>query len=383
MTTLTSEDRIIKARVELLYSEPFFGSLVMGLKPILVPASVIDTMGVTPSGHLLFCNEFVESLSMRELVGSMCHEVLHVALDVFGRAKWREHSKWNRAHDYAINIIVKDNGMDLPDKCLYDEQYRDMTAEEIYDKLPDEPPCDGKGMGQGRGCADHTDFDGLSDSEKREIQDNWKNTLAQAAQSAKSQGRIPAGLERLLKDILEPKLDWRTILSRFIRQCVRGNTNYTWLRPSRRSYSTGVLLPSLKKGRQEVWIAIDTSGSISDKFLKTGLAESQAILDELRAPVRFIIVDAIIQEDFKTDDIVETAMKMKGRGGTVFTEVFERLSQPGLERPAGLIFFTDLWADGIPDIQPRIPVLWCVPPKHGNAPWGSLIEVEVEDKKES
>ena len=42
---------------------------------------------------------------------------------------------WNIACDYAINLIVIDAGLVLPQDRFFDEKYRNWTVDAIYDDL--------------------------------------------------------------------------------------------------------------------------------------------------------------------------------------------------------------------------------------------------------
>jgi len=62
---------------------------------------------------------------------------------------------------------------------------------------------------------------------------------------------------------------------------------------------------------------------------------------------------------------------VQGRGGTSFREPLELANQ---ERPDGMIYFTDGFAD-TPPLRPRIPILWLITPQGiepGSAPWQAL-----------
>ena len=45
---------------------------------------------------------------------------------------------WNQACDYAINIIVTDAGLKLPDSALFDTKYRGLSAKQIAKLLGDD-----------------------------------------------------------------------------------------------------------------------------------------------------------------------------------------------------------------------------------------------------
>src|SRR6185295_18713127 len=63
------------------------------------------------------------------------------------RMSGRNLSRWNRAADFAINLLLRDAGFSLWDGALVNPDYRGWSAEQVYAKLPPEPE-DGDG-GQG------------------------------------------------------------------------------------------------------------------------------------------------------------------------------------------------------------------------------------------
>ena len=59
-----------------------------------------------------------------------------------------------------------------------------------------------------------------------------ESCLKQAAMMAKSQGRLPGEMERLVSDLLDPQASWREILRNLLTSTA--NDDYTWSRPNRR-----------------------------------------------------------------------------------------------------------------------------------------------------
>ena len=51
------------------------------------------------------------------------------------RRSGRDPKRWNEACDYAINPILLDAGLHLPEGVLVDDRFREMSAEQIYNQL--------------------------------------------------------------------------------------------------------------------------------------------------------------------------------------------------------------------------------------------------------
>jgi len=145
------------ARYIMADKTPFFGILSQQLKIKVAPLHLrhmIKTAAVTPTGICMYHPDFMSALTFEQLCGVLAHEALHPGLDFFGRFMNKNLSLANRAHDYAINLLIKDNktsGLDLPEFCLLDEKYRGISAEEIYFMLDDEDKKKKRDQGEGDG----------------------------------------------------------------------------------------------------------------------------------------------------------------------------------------------------------------------------------------
>lgn len=428
---------LAKARVHLLLDSPFFGSL--SLRLVLVDASNRLATIATDGKNLFYSVNYISQLSDEVVESEFMHEILHLALEHSARKGSRLKSKWNLACDLAVDSIIVDNGMPLTpiSPLLKMEEYKGMSAEKIYEKLPDLPEpkleCEkcrssniriakvifkgltatvtyqckdcghewtvealvgAGGCGRGKSLIDkdtiiegtppmldeHPDVgEGKGEGETITINaktlSDWKIYVAEAAQAARMQGKLPGGLEQLVTDILRPRIDWREVLRRFI---VSGfKSDYVWFPPNKRHLHNGIILPSLKgEGLGDVVVAVDTSGSITDKELKQFLGEIQGILDTYEVTLHMVLCDAAFQgyEEFHQGDVL-SEVKIHGRGGTSFGPAFQFVAEKGIE-PRCFIYLTDLYGD-FPSEAPQYPVLWCVSTEKDDQPFGERIRLEV------
>ncbi|MGB6688872.1 MAG: hypothetical protein WBE76_13635 [Terracidiphilus sp.] len=127
--------RIQKARTALVLDHPFFGSLLFRLKDC--ECRSIETMA-TDGVSLYYNPEFVETLNAATLAGTLAHEVMHPALHHHVRRSGRDPKRWNVACDFAINPLLVDAGLSLPEGILLDNRFRGMSAEQIYNLLETE-----------------------------------------------------------------------------------------------------------------------------------------------------------------------------------------------------------------------------------------------------
>ena len=94
---------MIKARTELVLRYPFFGKLALQLE--LVESDQFETMA-TDGQRLYYNREWVLSITHKERVGVIAHEVLHVVFKHHLRRNNRDKYFWNVAGDYVINDVL-------------------------------------------------------------------------------------------------------------------------------------------------------------------------------------------------------------------------------------------------------------------------------------
>jgi predicted metal-dependent peptidase len=385
---LTAEQKLVRARTQLLLKHPFFGTLCVRLK--LMPAP-IPTMA-TDGRRLVYSPSFVEGIKPAELEGVLAHEVLHCALAHHCRRGQRDLDLWNRAADYAVNPILLGSGMVLPAGVLVDPAFADLSAEEIYARLtkmqqggggaldPGEQPGPGTGasnLGPTAGGSpgdkkaqqmprpgavgevmDAVGEDGKSTSQAERLrqQCEWSIAGEQALRSAKMCGHEPAGVERALGNARNRGVDWRSVLRDFISSS--RPTDYSWTPPNRRHAGRGVYLPSVvMSGAGEIVIAVDTSGSIGAEELDQFGAEITAIAEEVQPDcIHVAYCDAAVQsvQEFVPPETI--ILSPRGGGGTDFRPPFEWVEERGIT-PACLIYLTDLCCRSYPE-PPEYPVLW-------------------------
>ena len=358
----------VKARSRLILDNPFFGTLCLRLKVV----EWEEQTGATDGVHLFYNPKWFEKLTDMERIGFLAHEVLHVVFLHITRRNERDATKWNVACDYAINNYLIAEGFILPKGGLGDPQYNDMTAEAIYSMLPDQ---DSKLLDPGKcgGVMDHPGNDGTS-GKTSAIEAGLTVAIHQAAEAAKAQGKLSGTLESVISDITDPKVDWKAVLARFLRS--NNKSDFTWVRPNRRFIARGMYLPSLHNPcLEEIVIAVDTSGSISEDELTQFTTETSYILHEL-APerVQFLQCDAEVQNATEyTRESLPLKVTYEGRGGTRFSPVIDYVNE-NYPNAAALVYLTDLESSDFGD-KPHYPVLW-ITTNETNAPFGEVIQMQ-------
>jgi predicted metal-dependent peptidase len=389
---MNADQKIVKAKTWLILNKPFFGALVLRLKfkeCNTLPSPTAATDGVS----LLWDRNFIDSLTIDEIRGLLAHEVMHCASQHHTRRGARDPEKWNEAGDHVINLILKQEGLQLPEGGLWDEQYKGMSTEHVYQMLPNPDPettpqssefgvvVDAGSLGEGQGSTGqpgsaqgHT----LSPSELAEIEQDWKVAVQQAANAAKAAGKLPAHLSQFVDEVVQPKIPWKDMLRNFCNQPMKGD--YSWMRGNRRHLHQGLYLPSnFTEGLGTVVIAVDTSASVSMEELAQFQSELNCILEDTTPEkIHVLYVDTQIAgtEEYSADDL-PVRLEAKGRGGTRFEPAFEWVEAHEIN-PAVFIYLTDLEASfNMP--EPHYPVMWVTTgnQKQDEVPFGTLTNLEV------
>ena len=182
-----------KALIALILSQPFSGTLATWLQEIEdKTAQTAWTDGV----NIGYNPDYIMKISADQLKGLICHEVMHVALLHHTRIQNREPKKWNIAGDAAINPLIP---FPLPPGGINIPQFHEKSAEEIYSLLPDMP----KGGSGGKNPGEVRQYPKKSKTAIKQEEIEQKINQQQALKAAKIQGKLPAGLERLINDNCE------------------------------------------------------------------------------------------------------------------------------------------------------------------------------------
>lgn len=371
--SLPLEKRLAKARTSLVLEQPFLGTLALNMQ-IIVSTDV--KTAATNSKWIKFNPQFCEELDDEQLKFLMAHEVFHPMFEHNFRLKGRNHKKWNKAGDYVINQILTDEHIGkfidggLLNKSIYDAGKG--TTDGIYDILPEDDNGGGGGGDIGGTGDDLVEAEG-SPAEIEQARAEMKVKVAQAAQAAKMMGKLSAGMERLVAATLQPKVDWRDVLRRFVQK--QKNDTRSWARPNRRMASLGMYLPSISGDvLGELTFAIDCSGSIGQKELDEFAAEINFVWnDMLPVKVHVLYFDSEVchYDKFERGDTLE--IKPHGGGGTAFSPVFRYMEDHQIN-PVATIFLTDLYCNDYGP-APDHPVLWVCNSDQDNAPWGEVVKM--------
>ena len=368
-----------------MVSYPFFGSLLLSILSDIrmAPKEMWQkciVAGVTKYGRLLInpvgLLEIAHNQGPRQVMGILIHEVMHLALDSFGREGDRHHELWNMATDYAINDIILNTRPDnlqaaeLPDWVLYNAEWCNLPAEEIYEYLlqdarfvyvsgDGESGLDGLG-----GDIITTDPFGGTKHDEEATRNRNRSSLVEAVRTARGIGTVPRQVQRFFDELTSPRVKWTDIIrAYFSQQCNQRVPLYTWNRPRKRTMSQGILLPGRKKlPGGKIAIMVDTSGSIGDNELTLFLSEMKSILGGTGVEeVHIISCDTEVHDYYfyRSGEAMKPNIEFHGGGGTDFDAAFIYLEEHRIV-PDVLIGFTD-FAARVSVPAPSYPVIWAGP----------------------
>jgi predicted metal-dependent peptidase len=378
-----AQTAFIRARIQLLQSNPFYAHLVMKmpLQWMDEPGQLSKTDGTT----LYISPETYLTLTKGEQVSVLVHEVLHCAALHLFRVGARDPMRWNVAGDVYIANVIEADGLEavqlseqfMASQGIRRDQYKAMTTEQIYEKLP--------ALGQPQsGCGhDHWNGEGGCYKEPASSQDRstqeqqWRQNVIEAGQVA---GNTAGAWNELVKAAM-PKPPFHVPLLEFLHRGMGGDTDWSLL--NRRFLYRGMYIPQeFSQVMGEIAIAVDTSGSMdTERQLKLAFGYIRAFREEHACKLHLIQCDhdAIAEGQYRLYDeheVLPETFKVVGRGGTSFNPPFELMREKRAE-PRVLIYITDGYGScSVP--KPAYDVLWVVLKGDSSfkPPFGQVIYVQ-------
>ena len=344
--------------------------------------------------HLDYNPEWFGKLSSKEQSGVLQHEIMHLILEHILRGKNYDRYKFNIAADVAVNHFIPT----LPAGTLRADQFDvpDAKSAEWYYthiKFPKQKfvcgscgkPMAGKGNCKcGGGAVPSQDIKPLDDHsvwDKSTSNQYSKEVIKQAVRRAaentkRGRGSLPGNLESIINRLLAPpQVPWWRVLKQYIANQIKSGKRSSWKRENRR-YGENV------KGHVSDWtfkmgVAIDTSGSISEKDLKLFSAEIAGIVKAHKTDITVMACDDQIQgtpwklNRYNLSKL--NKMKFNGGGGTDFRHVFRYVRDNHLNIHV-LVFLTDMYGV-FPEERPPYETIWVSCSDETKAPWGKVIKI--------
>lgn len=404
---LTAEQKRkwIETRSAMLWSCPAFTHILFSmLNPEGGELAAVFTKDVpiaaTDGANLILNPEAFFALTLSERVFVTAHEIMHCILNHCsiahtmrrsGKVKYANGTElpydqqlMNMAMDYVINdTLIQSRVGTFPTMGLHDTKIATAADNflDTYKKVYEDNPQGGGGFDVllDPGSAQGQDPGKASQSRS---QTEWDTAVAGALAVAKAQGKLPAALEKLFGEIIDPAVSWQEYVRAWFARKV-GNSSYDWKKPDRRLIQRDVFSPARSgHGCGHVVVGFDTSGSIyaDPGLIDRFISEVGGILADLK-PENLTILwcDAKVHRADEVDQMSDLmGLKPVGGGGTSFVPVFEWIEQNSVQ-PDALIYLTDGLGQ-FPAEKPSYPVLWGAILKGIAYPFGDVVMIPTEKK---
>ena len=377
---MSAEKLLIRSKSQLTLKHPYFGMLASRLKH--EPSESVRAYA-SNGVRFLYNPAFMERRSVEEIMFILTNCVMHHVLSHQQRRLNRHGSLWQLATDFAINNLLHKNGVIIPQGANYNEEFKDMYAEEIYEVLKEEhyngiddayddqnetnsdnPPQTGENPSEE--SAAFSNIENIDDELDPQTESQWQYASSVAQEVANKKSAMPSGMERLAKKVKANDVDWRFELYNAVNRHMRNN--YAFMPPNKKHIYRGFALPSLASDTLSLCVAIDTSGSINDELLGAFMEEFKSIMQNFPSvKIELIIADAKVHAHYTFQGGEKLDFALKGGGGTDYRPVFDYI-EANLPMNTMLLYFTD--GDGwFPKYPPNYEVLWALSRK-AKVPFG-------------
>lgn len=395
-------EKIRMARCRLIQRAPFYGYMLNyfrtvepGTKPVRTMAVWVERSGRPVLGYN---PEFVDKLSVEQCLTVLRHEVQHILnmhhlrARIYGDDAVTNHAAINWAMDAVIHGhrscphlegIAGDPFLERASVFLPEELPARIGFEQLLDNLPrisfDELLEELLAIRRGEERSLHTIWgtvpiwmEGDPAALIDRLMDHavWKDSPDERTHSRilyriviktlrQVPGQAPGEIDRLLKALAEPRVDWRQALRNLIGRHL-GGRRPTYARPNRRRQTFGVKGYS-RHALADVLVMVDVSGSIGGNELCRFFTELESMSQHIR--VRLLSFDYQVRE--KADKPLRIYRRgdwrdlvFTGWGGTSFQNAFDWVDAHRLWGRYNLVL-TDGYADW-PVGYDEIPLLWCI-----------------------
>lgn len=361
-------------RIKLRQNLPYYGFIITKLSDIIFTTQI--RTAATDGLNILVNPSFMINKSDKAINFILMHELLHVVFmhrTRFEKNKLNYNAQlWNIAGDYVINYelcsqenILKAAGIDIEfpgDGLLMrndDGSLKDIsnyTTEQIYAEITD-LNIENKNSSMGSDVTEELPI--LADNVRntpQEIERVVKNTLRELAQ--KNYDIKSESFSRLINNSVKTtKIRWDIYLRKFLSSQITDENSYDT--PNRKYLPYDLIMPgpgAREELLDDVFIFVDTSGSINDEELQKALNNAYTISHDYRASISLAFWDTKVSQviqDIQPDEIKKRLENLEfTTGGTDINCVLDYIKEKKLDSAAFVVF-----TDGeftIPAIEKKI-----------------------------
>jgi len=401
---MTPEERLLRARVAIMRDPRFFAASGVMMDGACKLVDDVPT-AATNGRDVLIGRQFIDTLDDETLRFVVLHEYYHVLfmhMITWSHLFKEDAQLANFAADAVINIMLDKTAGSRADgfirvwkDAILDYQYDGMDTGEVYRAMlkqsqQQQQQQKSASGGQAQQMDEHRPADpnklsdgdtgeALSAAQAKEVAKAVDNAVRQAAIVA---GKLGASIDRSISDLMEVKVDWRSVLADFVRTHAAGDDMSTWRKPSRRWMAQDTYMPSrFSEAAKRITIGVDTSGSITDNQLRRALTEIMGACETVKPETVDVVYwdTSVAAHEVYEGDAVQTlheVSKPVGGGGTSPSAMSKYLRARDI-KPDCIIQFTDGYVGGDWGGEWPAPVLWCISTKGVVAPHGVSLYVPI------
>ncbi|MER6211364.1 DUF2201 family putative metallopeptidase [Streptomyces sp. NPDC001642] len=343
-------------------SYPLLGGIAAGIKVVadaeLARAHGISVAAVDTEAAEIYVNP-LRRFGDEEWRFVLAHEMLHAALRHGDRCGTRDPLLFNIAADYVINGWLREMDVGtMPEGLLYDPELKDLSAEEVYDRIAgDLRRMRRLATLRGKGAGDILGGPLGSPRDYVDLDEFYRRGLARGLDLHRQheRGFLPGGLIEEIRTLSHPPLPWDARLARWFDEFVpRPEPVRSYARPSRRQSSTpdipraGHWFPPEEIARCTFGVVLDTSGSMDRTLLGKALGAIASYAEARDVPAARVVFCDAAPHDAGYVAVTDIAgrVRVHGRGGTVLQPGIDLLQRADDFPPgAPVLVITDGWCD--------------------------------------
>lgn len=393
--TFTNKDALALAQdavSDLVLRAQLMGLSLLGESIRIQQDDQIKTM-CTDGRNIRVSGAWLEKNGLRGNVFDTLHEWLHIFSNHVARRGARDPKVWNIACDMVVvrmaSEILSRPGDHWPypkDGVVPADWSKDLSAEEIYDRLIQDPDEMRKAT-QNAASGEHQegedfDYDGAdeyTEEQEQEFYQKFTEELAQAQliterSSSSVKDRYGDAVAARLSEVLKGTIPWGKLLRGDLIDAITQQFA-TWSPPKRKYYPT-LIMPSYRSTMErKLLLGIDVSASVGQDLMKVFISNVMPAAARAKETV-IVTFDQVIREAVVTNRPASILNNVKFLSGAhSYTDVRPVFNLVEEHKPSAVAILTDAYLS-YPD-KPYHSTLWAVPKTGGKPPWGKTYLMET------